>query len=319
MSSLDILPVDVRRYEIYMRLGPATRVIVRHALLGPLAPLPVFTGKLLMDLCRNDSENGHIIIEYLHGKHLIDSAVCEYAAATGNLRIMEWADSEGYALRNTCTVAAQYRHLHVLKWAYPRGGTWDEQALYKLADGPPCGATPSNTSVEMMNWFFIRGTYLSTPGKRAQFATLVGRAGDLSLLKAFWDRDLLQSYLVFCTHAAASAGHLHILDWIFSRPSAISFNDLVCNILIGGSKGGHISVFEWIDGIYRYNILYTPDMLDICSEHIVENGHLPLLKWLLERVPTDVAITLKRELSGKAAMCGHHEMAAWLRTNDGST
>ncbi|KAL6070948.1 Ankyrin repeat domain-containing protein [Balamuthia mandrillaris] len=65
-----------------------------------------------------------------------DSKTCNRAAANGHLAVLQWARENGCPWsEETCANAAKNGHLEVLKWARENGCRWDERTCVLAAEG----------------------------------------------------------------------------------------------------------------------------------------------------------------------------------------
>ena len=142
MTSLfDLLPDDIKRYEILPKLDEISLLILRHVLLD--IPLP---SNLSYSQQRNVIENGLSLTIFFWEK-LNKRCICNCAVEYGNLDILKYAREnalikEGGSIRPpwdkyTCAYAALSGSLICLKYLYENDCPWDENTCAYAAK---CGS-----------------------------------------------------------------------------------------------------------------------------------------------------------------------------------
>ena len=113
----DLLPSDIKRYEILSKLDDISLLILRHVLLG--TPLSL---KLSVDQQKNIIRNGLSLTIFFWEK-LDKNRICEYAAECGSLDILKYArENQCRWDKGVCRAAAKRGRLDLLKFLHESVG-----------------------------------------------------------------------------------------------------------------------------------------------------------------------------------------------------
>jgi hypothetical protein len=145
MLGMDVLPYDVKRYEILRHIDDVSRMVLRHVLLQkPLTYIPNAQLDLVVSYGTEFTK-----WFYRHGVINRGSYLSSVIAKYGNLELLKWALANGCDWdERTCSYAAYGGHLEVLKWAHANGCNWDTWT---------CSNAASNGHLDCLKWARANG------------------------------------------------------------------------------------------------------------------------------------------------------------------
>ena len=137
---MEILPYDVKHYEILPLLDTVSTMVLQHTQLGKPYPKEL-----------NDDDQTIIIsyglkyTQYFYDLNLLNkNKICRYAAWNGHLEVLKWARENGCPWNELiCTNAALNGHLEVLKWTRENGCNWNDWT---------CANAAKNGHLEVLKW-----------------------------------------------------------------------------------------------------------------------------------------------------------------------
>ena len=146
------------------------------------------------------------------GSLLVDSfGVCwalEDAARCGNLRIVQWLHTRGYAGRTReCLVAARGGHLVMLQWLRANGYEWAD-----LGRGEEvCSEAAAGGHLELLQWAYGAGAPCN-----AYACSRAAEGGHLETLK--WLRLVAKcAWNQWSMVKAAQKGHIEVMAWLLAN------------------------------------------------------------------------------------------------------
>lgn len=115
------------------------------------------------------------------------------------------------------------------------------------------------------------------------------RLGDLSLLRVLIEEKDFESGFQWLAEQAAKGGHIHVLEWLFSRKQDLDPVDplvrLHCygphraaytSIITAAAYGGHVPVLSWLLGHKEYAAMWKSDenaVQKMALENVLKLGH----------------------------------------------
>ena len=220
----------------------------------------------------------------------VDVCVANIAASHGHLHVLKWLFSVKCEFNeSTCYSSARKGHQQCLEYLRVVGCQWDELT---------CSAAARWGHFTLLDWAMRQGCDF---GRRVVDAAAEG--GHLSILTYVESciRLRYQSVEVsdkssLCT-AAATGGHVHVLQWALENDRCIWNADTVRMAALNG----HLHVFEWgmANGCYMYRGVSV-------MRWAARGGYVALLDWLLANgFIADARITV-------LAVCrGHLQVLQW--------
>jgi hypothetical protein len=222
------------------------------------------------------------------------TSVGSAAAATGDMKLLEFLRSDGYCFTRTNGAAATRSaagngRLDVLKWLRQSMSYWDESVCTEAASGG---------YLEILQWACENGCPID-PLKCAIGASRGGHAKVLEWIQKNYDEGWRGDRV---TRAAAEGGHLDVLIWLHEMecPAILSAcvrvsaenghidtlewsvrqggrGTLTRNVAAGAAGGGHLEALQFLDD--------RGCKIDgsTCSA-AARGGHLHVLKWLHEKM-----------------------------------
>ena len=125
------------------------------------------------------------------------------AGAAGNLEILKWAQSEGYAFSElVCRQAAGNGHLHILRWLRENGCPWNEPTT--------CASAALGGHLQVLQWARANGC----PWDKWTCACAV-RGGHLQVLE--WLRGNACPWDEMTSRQASQWGVVDVLEWLTRR------------------------------------------------------------------------------------------------------
>ncbi|RLN06768.1 hypothetical protein BBJ28_00015529 [Nothophytophthora sp. Chile5] len=130
---------------------------------------------------------------------------------------------------------------------------------------------------------------------------LAAERGDLEALRLLMERDLPNEFLTKAVAAAASKGHLHILEWLYEAHHDRGYWG--CTEMCGAMKNHHHDVVAWlrIHAVPREQS--SPEVLQAAASA----GYLDVVQWLHKERRVSAAGALDCAMSGK-----QWETAWWI-------
>jgi hypothetical protein len=244
-----------------------------------------------------------------------DARTCAYAAASGRLEVLSWAQGSGCPWdESTCSMAAFGGHLNCLKYARQRGCPWDEQEVV--------GQAAAGGWLAVLRWATARiaiqnggGVSLTGPAAR-RICPDAARHGHLHVLQ--WARegvwspgpDALSAGIMILVRIpwdahtcskAALGGQGRVIEWARAQTPACEWDSGTCAM---AAFGGHLPLLQWLrqkDCPWDWLTCY----------HAAHAGSLECLSWAHVHNADwgDDRIVLA------AAIGGHTECLRYARTN----
>jgi len=211
----------------------------------------------------------------------------------GNLRMVEWADSAGYALckksSESTAIAAAAGYLHTLGWLRSRGFASDERTTTAAARAGQLGA---------LKWCVALGCAVDDDDA----AVAAAQMGRVETLEWLWCLGrLTYGSLVRATAAAAGGGHLEMLRWALER--GWPFDESACR---AAASAGRLDILKWLRRVADCE--WDAETIEVG----IHMGHARLVKWAASRgcEPDEWACAA-------AAANGDLGLLRWLRTELG--
>jgi hypothetical protein len=262
---IDTLPVELR-IKIY-ELGDVETISTHHV--GPWGRTIIMSGIL--------NDNDAIEIAAIQGRET-RRIMCDYIALSGNLPMMMWARSDKSSSKDdaaveersmkqirltpfpwdteTCSNAAKYGHLKLLKWLHEQGCPWNSNTFQFAA---------YFGNLEMLEWLY----QMKCPWGTMTFSQ-AAESEDLNLLKWLYERKCPWDGLTFSI--AVSSGNLEMVEWLHEQKCPSSTQ----SVLRIAAGTGDLALVKWI--VHRG----YPTNEYACAS-AADNGHLEILKWLREQ------------------------------------
>ncbi|KAL6059952.1 Ankyrin repeat domain-containing protein [Balamuthia mandrillaris] len=222
-----------------------------------------------------------------------------HAARKGHLHVLRWAVEEnGYDLTKDdylYSCAAQGGRLDVVEWMYSLG------ARVKEGDTYACSQAVEAGDLNMVQWLLAHGGELD---KWQTFDTAAS-AGHLHLLKWVWANGCPWSS--FAAGFAAEMGHTEVLRWLYQQKGADLVEDCFFQptaICTAAAQGGHLGALQYL----RLEVKF-PWGVDTCNAAISANN-LQLLRWMREEA--DPPCPWDESTSHKALQLARWEMLQWM-------
>lgn len=232
----------------------------------------------LVDIVDTWERSGRVATQ---GKRLV--GVASAAAGHGTRDTLEWVARRGATFdASHMADAARTNNRVALEWLYARLASSDRTVDFSEAY---CKAA-FNGDTSTIEWIHARRQeYEHDREQRCTMQTY------RRTVHSDWDKEV--------TRAAASSGHLPVLQWMHARRFRI---DGYAQRL--ASTSGHLHVLQWLH-----------DHVQACRPRICEDavmrGHLHVLEWTRK-----VGITWSVDLCARAVGCGDLDTLQWLRARD---
>ncbi|RLN96148.1 hypothetical protein BBJ28_00013346 [Nothophytophthora sp. Chile5] len=133
---------------------------------------------------------------------------------------------------------------------------------------------------------------------------LVASRGDLTALQWLAESYLPDAFMNEVVNAAATNGHLYILEWLFERHRDRGYWG--CIEMCGALENSHQEVVEWL----RAHVVPRPECLPMVLRSAGKSRNQAVLQWLCERSDVDV-----RDAFIHAQIGCHWEATQWLLTH----
>ena len=224
----------------------------------------------------------------------LDNAMCDVAAAAGDLEALEHLRGKGCIWKAaTCAAAAAAGHMHVLKHLRSApivlasvnsnnkvvkegergsGCRWDERA---------CTAAVKGGHLDVLVW--LRSASPPCPWKEAELCNIAAAVGSLQMLQYLrangcpWSDE--------ATRVAAQHGHLSVLEFMVMPSSSpnhgpLPFSEQVC---ASAAFEGHLHILQFARSAAVPAKAYWDEMT--CA-WAAQAGRLEVLKWMRGAPPT---------------------------------
>jgi len=213
-----------------------------------------------------------------------ESKMFPAAAKCDNVELYQWLFDQQFPFEEEKSFINALRkgHFKLIKFARSKGSIfWNDEFYFSLLEG---AATLGD--LETMKWAIAENT--GTTGTAANHAS---------------------DFFVPVIEAAASGGHIHILEYLRPNDNMEVFYETVTRV---AARHGHVAILEWVsentDFIWAY----------LCFLAAIEGSQFKVLVWLQE-------FAIKREQFHDlmkrphpmlmAAQVGDIEVFKWLRNN----
>jgi hypothetical protein len=189
----------------------------------------------------------------------VSDAVCHWAAAAGNLAVLQHLIQCGYPWNNTTLAAAGgYGHLHMLQWFYSEMAGTDDRWV-----GNSMAMAAGRGHLHILKWGYIKD--LPFRPIICEYAAITGRLDMLQWLRAHkcpWSETT-------CS-AAVDGGHWAVLRW--ARENGCPRDERTC---ARAAATGRLDMLQWL----RQDD--CPWDEDTCTK-AVESDSMDILKWARE-------------------------------------
>ena len=176
------------------------------------------------------------------------------------------------------TKAAEKGHLSVLKWARE-----DAEQNYPWPEAKMFPAAAKCDNVELYQWLFDQN-FPFEEEKSFIIALKLGHFKFIKFARShgslFWNDALYYSLL----ERAAQVGDLETLKWSIAEntgatgTASIDFNWIASPVIIAAATGGHLHILEYLRTT-NYILQYLELFYSIVAEVAARHGHVPLLEW----------------------------------------
>ena len=191
--------------------------------------------------------------------------ICEWAAASGKLEIIQWAMENNCNNFNTwtCARAAANGHLDILIWLRSNNCPWDIWTIiYAVVSG----------HLEVVKWVHnnvhdnVHGEdFWYIPIREGDLCMYAAGKGHLHILK--WARQNGYSWNPWSCTYAATDGHLETLKWL--RNNNCPWDEWTC---VRAADNGHLELFKWA---YENG---APLNLDECLDRVDSRDYIEIGK-----------------------------------------
>jgi len=238
------------------------------------------------------------MLEYFCDKYPdIHDDIALIAARSDNIKILEWADQNGWSIETTqiYNVAYVAMHINILFWVHKKDPTLTI-SLDELVYAAMCN------NFQALKWLDeqIRTRYKIYPtnSKICYYAVINGNAEMLRwALNKGYSHNLHNNQILFLV--AACTGHLDVVKILHNFDNPV--NKKFC---INVTKYGHLEIIKWAHTINKK--IWSHNITRIAAR----NGHLELLKWALENgCPWD------KQMASQAAAGGQLKVLIWARNH----
>jgi hypothetical protein len=269
-------------YDSYFNLIPKTYlksnnlIIVRASAIYGQITLLKEAIKNGCKLCRQKDESYSSIL----------LNICNYAVISGNLNMVKYAILHGCSPDNrTCISAAEYGHLHILKFLEGYG--------YKYKNMFACDAAALHGNLKMLKWL-INNNYPLEEGICGS-AACGGHINIIKWLMKNWDCIIDEE----TCEDAIMWGQLDTLKWLIEQKCPM--NPDGCYLQAG--RDNKYDIIEWLkDNGYK--------MSSHACAGAANSGHLDMLIWLKQNgFPWDEHVC---EMAARNAKL---DILKWLRQN----
>mmetsp|Transcript_5998 Transcript_5998/g.6194 ORF Transcript_5998/g.6194 Transcript_5998/m.6194 type:complete len:424 (+) Transcript_5998:142-1413(+) len=163
-------------------------------------------------------------------------------------------------------------------------------------------------SIEVLQWMKAKEPNTPLSGETIGAAAAGGHIHILQWIHS--QEPLSSSNLRICTHNAAYKGHLNVLKYLVFE---IHFNEFNEDTYIAAASGGHLHILQWLrnDLLSHMNISITscPWNTTVCSS-AAKNGHLHVIQWLRSQEPP---CPWNETTCIEAASSGYLNILQWVR------
>lgn len=181
--------------------------------------------------CNFAANVGHLMmVQWLCERSPMNQTmVCQWAAAGGQVRVLEWCAMSGFewSTKDIIAKAVGNGHINVLEWALTMlsTGTDGGQVPLPPVSNHAVAEAAARGHMETLRWIGARGTRASDNEWRAGGSTGAVRKGRIDILLWLrahgyeWDETA-------CMNVAASRGDLDMLEWLMRHGCA--WNERAC-------------------------------------------------------------------------------------------
>jgi hypothetical protein len=201
------------------------------------------------------------------------------AAKCDNVELYQWLFDQKFPFEEETSFinALQKGHFKFIKFARSKGSIfWNDEFYFSLLEG---AATLGD--LETMKWAIAENT--GTTGIAANHAS---------------------DFFVPVIKAAASGGHIHILEYLRPTENMEVFYSKVTGM---AARHGHVAILEWASANTDFIWAYT------CFLAAINGSHFKVLVWLNSHFPD--ALMNHPYPMRMAAQVGDIEVFKWLRNN----
>eukprot|EP01031_Cornospumella_fuschlensis_P030192 gene30192-36471_t len=201
------------------------------------------------------------------------------AAKCDNVELYQWLFDQQFPFEEekSFIIALRKGHFKFIKFARSHGSIfWNDEFYYSLLAG---AATLGD--LETMKWAIAENTGIT--------GTAANHASD---------------FFVLVFEAAASGGHIHILEYLKPTNNMEVFYAKVTGV---AARHGHVSILEWASANTAFSWAYT------CFLAAIKGSQFKVLVWLKTHFP-DVVMKHSYPML-MAAQVGDIEVFKWLRNN----
>jgi hypothetical protein len=215
---------------------------------------------------------------------VLESDLCVYAATTGNLEILEWAQSIGSELHeDVFNAAAENGQLGALKWLKDSGCYWQPSIWESSA---------RRKNKDVFIWL-QENSFGSCDNEKCQHAA--AKSGNLEVLRLLKTRGV-KTHETQVFDAAVLGNHLEMIEWLLVDRDCNWTSDTTKNACLAGN----------FDLLKRSFDRGCP-LNEFCSRNAALGGHFEILIWLVgNKCPVN------HETTAAAARGGHFEILQWL-------
>lgn len=252
LGDLELLPIEIRTRELYPQLDPLTKLVFRFLLFGEEPPA------LTPDEQKQVCGYSLAYFKFFFKKTTINPLdVAKYAAAQGQLEILNWAYEQGCPRHSdACDAAVKEGRLETLIWMIEH--EWPTFCL--------SGTAIKSSRLDILEWL-DRG---HEPWTEYTLTHAILR-GELDIAVAIHDR-LKQRGMKECelSRQAAAVGRLDVLKWCRSR----GYHDPKGEFLTA-IRCRQLEVMEWLGD----------ELWDKYFTSIVASNWLPMIQQLYRKFP----------------------------------
>ena len=266
--------------------------------------LSTFKAPFSDDVYTNAAEKGHLaLLQWAKANAENNypwpvSKMFPAAAKCDNVELYQWLFDQQFPFEEETSFsnALEKGHFKLIKFARSNGSNfWNDEFYYSLLEG---AATLGD--LETMEWAIAE--YMETNSYAV--AERMGRSYIVTPIDIANHASRHIKFFVPVIEAAASGGHIHILEYL--RPTN-NMEVFYAKVTAAAARHGHVAILEWASANTDFSWAYT------CFLAAIEGSQFKVLVWLKTHFPD--ALMKHSHPMLLAALGGDIEIFKWLRNN----
>lgn len=222
--------------------------------------------------CCANSTVFNVDLYTLRSDPAVPSIICEVAAASNRLDVLQWAHSEGYSLQNVVFKASERGFLHILRWVVDHDF---DNVIYREA-----GVTAArNGHVDVVEWIW-HVTKLQAANTAALEAAAASHANYPLTEPDFTPGPAWDFYEV-----AISNGRVNVLKWLNDHCEPLKhvrYPHIVGEIVYGRSIIA-LAAYHGFIPMIKFLLEHGCELDEYVAQVAAERGHFEALRWLRSR------------------------------------